>query len=60
MFQTKHASPGEHMTVPGGYKEARPAMFLYQLILFIGGVAVTLMAITATQPVRKDNPITGC
>ncbi len=35
-------------------------MFLYQVLMFVGGLATTLLAISAVCPIREDKPITGC
>lgn len=35
-------------------------MFLYHVLLFAGGLATTLFAITASCPLPEDQPITGC
>jgi len=40
------------------FKEEK-AMFLYQILLFTGGFATTLFAITAVIPVPKNNPFSG-
>lgn len=35
-------------------------MFLYQVLLFVGGLTTTIFAIQAVFPVSQDKPITGC
>jgi len=35
-------------------------MFLYQLLLLVGGLTTTLFAISVVTPLPKDDPFTGC
>ncbi len=35
-------------------------MFLYTVLLFVGGFTTTLLAVSAACPIAKDRPITGC
>ena len=36
------------------------AMFVFELLIFAGGIATTCLAINATTSVKSQCPITGC